>query len=173
MWQVCHVKWYWFLLQNEAEAEEKESRFLQEKQLQNLTDEDFLLDIYSGGTILPSKKKTKQKPDPKIEHDNVAMDFSKLSRREKVRLFERECPEFSSIVSDFDAKMKEVSDTCQPLIDLMNDGVLPNSGPAAEYTKLKYQLSLKWVNLFPWCSLFLSCFIAAILYEIWLLESSV
>ena len=135
---------YLFLIQNEAEAEEKESRFLQEKQLQNLTDEDFLFDIFGS-----SHKKKKSTESKKTEKDvdrnleNVKLDLSKLSRREKVRLFERECPEFSLIVAEFDVRMREIGQTYQPLVDLMQQGVIPKEGAAAEYIMMKHQLAIK------------------------------
>ncbi len=93
------------------------------------------------------KKKTSTESKEKTDKDleNVKLDLSKLSRREKVRLFERECPEFSLIVGDFDRRMREIGETYQPLVDLMKDGTLPSEGPAAEYVKMKHQLAVKWV----------------------------
>jgi hypothetical protein len=37
----------------------------------------------------------------------------------QVRLFERECPEFSLIVDEFDVRMRQVGQVYQPLVDLM------------------------------------------------------
>ena len=130
------------LFQNEAEVEEKESRFLQEKQLQNLTDEDFLFDVYGTSTKKKSSTKKSEK-DAGQNLENVKLDLSKLSRREKVRLFERECPEFSLIVEEFGVRMKEIGQIYQPIVDLMNKGIIPAEGPAAEYIKLKYQIAIK------------------------------
>ena len=109
-----------------------------------MTDEDFLFDVFGS-----SSKKRKSSESSKTEKDvdknleNVKLDLSKLSRREKVRLFERECPEFSLIVGEFDVRMREIGETYQPLVDLMQQGVLPDEGPAAEYIKMKHQLSIK------------------------------
>lgn len=127
----------WF--QNEAEAEEKESRLLQEKQLQSLTDEDFLFDVYGAS----NKKKSSTKKSEKEDLENVKLDLSKLSRKEKVRLFERECPEFNLITDEFGTRMKEIGQIYQPIVDLMQKGILPSEGPAAEYIKLKHQIAIK------------------------------
>ena len=109
-----------------------------------MNDEDFLFDVY-GMTASGKKKKTstelKENTDKDLE--NVKLDLSKLSRREKVRLFERECPEFSLIVGDFDRRMREIGQTYQPLVDLMTEGALPSEGPAAEFIKMKHQLAVK------------------------------
>jgi hypothetical protein len=68
-----------------------------------LTDEDFLFDVY-GATTTVGKKKKAASTDVDNDLENVKLDLSKLSRREKVRLFERECPEFSLIVNEFDVR---------------------------------------------------------------------
>jgi len=94
-----------------------------------------------SGKKKKTSTETKENADKDLE--NVKLDLSKLSRREKVRLFERECPEFSLIVGDFDRRMREIGQTYQPLVDLMKEGTLPSEGPAAEYIKLKHQLAVK------------------------------
>lgn len=91
-------------MKDEAEVEEKESRFLQEKQLQNLTDEDFLLGAFSSTAPKPQPKKLALDEDQGLE--NVKLDLSKLSKKEKMRLFQRESPEFTTIVEDLDDKIR-------------------------------------------------------------------
>ena len=117
---------------------------MQEKQLQSLTDEDFLFDVYGTSSSSSSnKKKSSNKKSEKDDLENVKLDLSKLSRKEKVRLFERECPEFNLIVEEFGTRMKEIGQIYQPIVDLMQKGVLPGVGPAAEYIKLKHQIAIK------------------------------
>jgi hypothetical protein len=72
--------------QNEAEAEEKESRFLQEKQLQNLADEDFLFDVFEKKKKTSTKAAANKSKTEDKDLESVKLDLSKLSRREKVRL---------------------------------------------------------------------------------------
>lgn len=89
----------------------------------------------------PLTKKSEKESDTNLE--NVKLDLSKLSRREKVRLFERECPEFSLIVGEFNVRMEEIGQIYQPLVELMQKGVIPGNGPAAEYIKMKHQIAIK------------------------------
>lgn len=109
-----------------------------------MTDEDFLFDVYGTSSSSSSnKKKSSNKKSVKDDLENVKLDLSKLSRKEKVRLFERECPEFNLIVEEFGTRMKEIGQIYQPIVDLMQKGVLPGEGPAAEYIKLKHQIAIK------------------------------
>ena len=108
-----------------------------------MTDEDFLFDVYgsSNKKKKPLTKKSEKESDTNLE--NVKLDLSKLSRREKVRLFEQECPEFSLIVGEFNVRMEEIGQIYQPLVELMQKGVIPGNGPAAEYIKMKHQIAIK------------------------------
>jgi U3 small nucleolar RNA-associated protein 3 len=77
---------------------------LQEKLLQNLTDEDFLL----GGFSSTGSKQQPKKPtlDEYQSQEIVKLDLSKLSKKEKLRLFQRESPEFTTVVEDYDERIR-------------------------------------------------------------------
>jgi len=74
----------------------------------------------------------------------IELDLSKLNRKEKVQLFHRESPEFKGILADFEEKVAEASDKLQPVLDLINDGILPDGNPAAKYVRSKHQLILNY-----------------------------
>ena len=82
-------------------------------------------------------------PSSSSSGGGVELDLSKLSRKERVQLFHRESPEFKGILADFEAKVAEASGRLQPVMDLINQGVLPPNTPAASYVKTKHQLILK------------------------------
>ena len=119
----------------EDEAEEEEGKLLQQKQLEKLDDEDFF-DMFTPSNQV---KKVEEK---------VNFDITQLSKKERVALFEKESPEFKSILADFHDKMNEVKEFCQPLIDLANDGKISNDSPAMDFVRTKYKLTLTYcVNI--------------------------
>ena len=75
--------------------------------------------------------------------DEVELDLSKLSKKEKRELFHRENPEFKGIIEDFEAKVEEASKRLQPILDLITTGALPDNNQAANYVRTKHQLILK------------------------------
>jgi len=130
---------------DEAEAEAEESKAIQLKQLQELDEEDFF-DTFGGDPDL-------QKKDEKLGSsgqaaasagDEIELDLSKLSKKEKRELFHRENPEFKGIIEDFEAKVEEASKRLQPILDLINTGALPDNNQAANYVRTKHQLILNY-----------------------------
>ena len=117
----------------------------------NELDEDDFLDTFAE-TVTHSEKDQPSKEDGNSgliynksyleERGTIQLDLSKLSRKEKVQLFHRESPEFKGIVADFESKIEEAG-CLQPIIDLMSKGLLPETGPAADYVKAKHQIILK------------------------------
>ena len=124
---------------DEAELEAKESKKLQMKQLDQLDEEDFL-DTFGAESASASAKKNKKKSKDKT-NEKILLDVSKLSRKEKIKLFAQESPEFEGVVGDFDEKMEEAK-KLQPIVAMITDGRIPQ-GPAAELIQTKYQIILK------------------------------
>jgi len=58
------------------------------------------------GAIPSKEKKSQPKRAESQSLENVKLDLSKLSKKEKMRLFQRESPEFKTIVEDLDDKIK-------------------------------------------------------------------
>lgn len=76
----------------DAELEEQEARNLQKRIADQLDEADFGLDLVVS-----------HKDDSEFEKDgeNIKADLSKLSKRQKQELFEKESPEFKPLVNDF------------------------------------------------------------------------
>ena len=119
--------------QNEAEAEEEEGKALQKKQLEKLDDEDFF-DAFAPDF---DAKKSVDKPA-----DKVSLNISQLSKKERLALFHRESPEFNGIINDFFAKMKEIQEILQPVINWANEGKIELQSSAMDYVNTKHKLSL-------------------------------
>merc|ERR1712029_578315 len=124
---------------DEAEAEAEEGKAIQLKQLQELDEEDFF-DTF--GTT--DAEKSDEKLAGVSGKEGIELDLSKLNKREKVQLFHRESPEFKGIMSDFEEKVEEASNKLQPILDLINDGHLPDDNQAAKYVRTKHQLILNY-----------------------------
>ena len=72
----------------------------------------------------------------------ISLDVSKLSAKERAKLFATEAPEFKGVMADFDTRMEEAEKKLWPVVNLINEGRIP-SGPAADFVKAKYQIILK------------------------------
>ncbi|XP_059085247.1 something about silencing protein 10-like [Tigriopus californicus] len=129
---------------SETEMEALESQKLQTKQLELMDEEDFF-DAFTLPSDHTGKKKSK--PNKALNdlsgQENIKMDLSKLSKKEKAKLFAEESPEFAGILHDFDAKMTEAQNVLAPLIELINEGKIP-AGPAADFLKTRYELILNY-----------------------------
>jgi len=124
---------------DEAEAEAEEGKAIQLKQLQELDEEDFF-DTF-GAT---DPEKADEKLAGVSGSEGIELDLSKLNKKEKVQLFHRESPEFKGIMSDFEEKVEEASNRLQPILDLINEGHLPDNNQAAKYVRTKHQLILNY-----------------------------
>nr|CAD7425740.1 unnamed protein product [Timema monikensis] len=105
-----------------AEYEEQEARAIQQRLAEQLDEGDFSLDIFT-----------------KV----IKTDLSKLSKRQKLALLQKEAPEFSSLVQDFKDKMTELQERLAPVLNLIKEGKIPTS-PAGNFVKTKYHLILNY-----------------------------
>ncbi len=124
---------------DEAELEAAESRKLQVRQLEQLDEEDFM-DAFAGVASATKKKEAK-----KSSEESVKLDVSKLSKKEKVKLFADESPEFDGIVADFESRLKEAREVLLPVVELVNAGQIPQ-GPSADYVVNKYRAVLAYCS---------------------------
>ena len=99
-----------------------------------MDDEDFF------DTFAPE---IEQNENAKISTDKVTLDISQLSKKERLALFHRESPEFDGIMNDFFAKMKEIQEMLQPILNWFNDGKIELKEAVLDYVKTKYKLSLQ------------------------------
>ncbi|XP_064598759.1 something about silencing protein 10-like [Liolophura sinensis] len=121
-----------------AALEEEEALALQRKMAEQLDDQDFGLDSFK-----PSSKNLSSK----TEGEKISQDLSKVSKREKLELLEKQSPELLELIEDYVVKMTTVKDVLQPLRRLIQSGQLP-TGKAADYVDSKFSLYLNYcVNI--------------------------
>lgn len=115
-----------------ALMEEEEAKNIQKRLLEQLGDEDFTLDFF-----------TKHVQDAEERETVIKSDLSQLSKRQKLQLFEKESPEFSGLVDDFQTKLTVAKDNLHPVLELVKDGKLPKCA-ASKFVKTNYDLILNY-----------------------------
>eukprot|EP00095_Tigriopus_kingsejongensis_P012062 maker-scaffold60_size442463-snap-gene-0.21 protein:Tk12062 transcript:maker-scaffold60_size442463-snap-gene-0.21-mRNA-1 annotation:"something about silencing protein 10" len=124
---------------SEAEMEAIESRQLQERQLAVMDEADFL------DTFAPTHAPSTQKKSAVQEGgaESIQVDLSKLTKKEKAKVFAEESPEFAGILADFDDKLAEAQEILGPIVTLINEGRIP-PGPVAQFVQTRYRLILNY-----------------------------
>ncbi|KAM3965101.1 UTP3 small subunit processome component Sas10 [Aphomia sociella] len=120
---------------NDEEAalmEEEEAKNIQKRLLEQLGDEDFTLDFF-----------TKQISQAEERETLIKSDLSKMSKRQKMQLLEKESPEFAGLIEDFKTKLTVVKDDLHPVLELVKDGKLPKCA-ASKFVKTNYDLILNY-----------------------------
>lgn len=104
-----------------ADFEEEEAQNLQLQLAKQLEDEDFLL----------IDSVTKRSSDKKIRSNQVdeliKTDISNLTKRQQIQLLEKESPEFSNLVRDFEEKIALLKDVLMPANGFCQRGKIPKS----------------------------------------------
>jgi len=119
----------------EDEIEEQEAAQLQSRQLELMDEEDFI-DAYA----LPRKESVQESsPSLKSSHD---FDPSKLSKKEQIKLFKQQSPEFDGVIADFQMRMAEGIKLSKVVTLAEKENVL--IGPVMEYIKNKLELTLNY-----------------------------
>ncbi|XP_034959018.2 something about silencing protein 10 [Zootoca vivipara] len=127
--------------QEEAEAEEleeeEEAQAIQKRLVQNLGEDDYGLDLieaYAAAAEEPGQKESGSK---------IAKDLQSLSKKEKLKLLKKESPELLELIQDFEAKLTELRDELEPLMQMVKDGVILE-GKGSQYLQTKYHLYLNY-----------------------------
>ncbi|KAK2586890.1 hypothetical protein KPH14_009827 [Odynerus spinipes] len=118
-----------------AEIEEQEARSIQKRLAEQLDDADFGLDFIH---ITDNDEKAH-----KDEEQIVKADLTKLSKRQKQVLIQKESPEFLALVHDFKEYMNEAKNILAPFLELVKKGICPDC-PAVAFIKTKYQIVLNY-----------------------------
>ncbi|XP_051895181.1 something about silencing protein 10 isoform X2 [Pristis pectinata] len=121
----------------EAEEEEQEAINIQKRLAENLSEDDFGLDLIQTFAQEREAEKDSGK-DLKIKKD-----LNKMSQKEKLKLLKKESPELLELIQDFKAKLVEVKDELQPLMEMVQSGRIP-AGKDAQYVQTKYHLYLNY-----------------------------
>lgn len=118
-----------------AEIEEQEARSIQKRLAEQLNDADFGLDFI--------QIKDNDEKEYKDEEQIVKTDLTKLSKRQKQILIQKESPEFLALVNDFKECMNEAKNILAPFLELVKKGICPEC-PAVAFIKTKYQIVLNY-----------------------------
>ncbi|KAL8206636.1 UNVERIFIED_CONTAM: hypothetical protein K2H54_016633 [Gekko kuhli] len=125
----------------EVEAEEQEeeeaAQAIQKRLAHSLGEDDYGLDIlqaYAPKDEQPSEKESRRK---------IAKDLQSLSKKQQLKLLKKESPELLELIQDFEAKLVELRDELEPLMQMARDGVIP-VGKGGQYLQTKYHLYLNY-----------------------------
>ncbi|XP_062889046.1 something about silencing protein 10 [Mobula hypostoma] len=121
----------------EAEEEEQEAINIQKRLAENLSEDDFGLDLIQTFAQEQEAEKASGK-DLKIKKD-----LNKMSQKEKLKLLKKESPELLELIQDFKAKLVELKDELQPLMELVQSGRIP-AEKDVQYVQTKYHLYLNY-----------------------------
>uniref|UniRef100_A0AAY4BJY1 Sas10 C-terminal domain-containing protein n=1 Tax=Denticeps clupeoides TaxID=299321 RepID=A0AAY4BJY1_9TELE len=119
-------------IEAEDQEEEEEAKNIQKRLVENLSEEDYDLNLLE--VLMP---KTVEK------EDRIVKDLDKMSQKEKLKLLKKESPELLELIQDFKAKLTELKDELQPLVLMVKDGLIP-AGKGANYLLTKQQLYLNY-----------------------------
>ncbi|XP_078139921.1 something about silencing protein 10 [Centroberyx gerrardi] len=125
-------------LEAEDQEEEEEAKNIQKRLAANLSEEDYDLNFFQEFAV---EKKDEEKSVEKEER--IVKDLKQMSQKEKMKLLKKESPELLELIQDFKAKLAELKDELQPLVEMVKDGRIP-PGKGAEYLKTKQQLYLNY-----------------------------
>ncbi|XP_035518242.1 something about silencing protein 10 isoform X2 [Morone saxatilis] len=125
-------------LEAEEQEEEEEAKNIQKRLAANLSEEDYDLNFFQEFAV---EEKEENKTVEKEER--IVKDLKQMSKKEKMKLLKKESPELLELIQDFKAKLTELKDELQPLVQMVKDGKIP-PGKGADYLKTKQQLYLNY-----------------------------
>ncbi|XP_061642202.1 something about silencing protein 10 [Phyllopteryx taeniolatus] len=124
-------------LEVEEEEEEEEAKKIQKRLAEHLSEEDYDLNFFQE---FATEEKTEAMV---VEKEKIVKDLKQMSHKEKMKLLKKESPELLELIQDFKAKLTEMKDQLQPLVQMVKDGKIP-PGKGADYLKTKQQLYLNY-----------------------------
>lgn len=122
-------------VEEEEREEEEEAQIIQRRLAQALQEDDFGVAWVEAFA----------KPVPQVDEaeTRVVKDLAKVSVKEKLKMLRKESPELLELIEDLKVKLTEVKDELEPLIQLVEKGVIP-PGKGSQYLKDKYNLYLNY-----------------------------
>lgn len=104
-----------------AKLEGEEAKAIQLRLAKQLKEEDFELD-----TAFKKSKKSKKTSTTEAEKSTLLKaDFSGLSKRERLELFEKDSPEFAGLVGDFEGYLEEIQQLHAPVMSYVRANNVP------------------------------------------------
>ncbi|KAB5537013.1 hypothetical protein PHYPO_G00113930 [Pangasianodon hypophthalmus] len=113
-------------LLEEAEAEDKEeeeeAKNIQKRLAANLSEEDYDLNMLQDFAVEVEAEKTEKTAG---KEQRIIKDLNTMSQKEKLKLLKKESPELLELIQDFKAKLTELRDEIQPMVQMIKDGQIP------------------------------------------------
>ncbi|KAG2459556.1 SAS10 protein, partial [Polypterus senegalus] len=103
----------------EEEEEEQEAKSIQNRLVGILSEEDYDLNLLQEF----SKEQEGQKETEK--EGKITKDLENMSSKQKLKLLKKESPELVELIQDFKAKLTELKDELEPLLEMVNNGKIP------------------------------------------------
>ncbi|KAL2091192.1 hypothetical protein ACEWY4_013455 [Coilia grayii] len=123
-------------VEEEEQEEEEEAKNIQRRLAANLSEEDYDLNLLQELAV---------EAEPVEAEQHIVSDLKQMSQKEKLKLLKKESPELLQLITDFKAKLTELKDEIQPLVEMVKDGRIP-PGKGANYLLNKQQLYLHYCS---------------------------
>lgn len=122
-------------VEEEEREEEEEAQVIQRRLAQALQEDDFGVAWVEAFA----------EPVPQVDEaeTRVVKDLAKVSVKEKLKMLRKESPELLELIEDLKVKLTEVKDELEPLLKLVEKGVIP-PGKGSQYLRTKYNLYLNY-----------------------------
>ncbi|KAL7837426.1 hypothetical protein SRHO_G00271370 [Serrasalmus rhombeus] len=127
-------------IEAEDKEEEEEAKNIQRRLAANLSEEDYDLNLLQEFAVEAEAEKTEETSG---KEQRIEKDLNTMSQKEKLKLLKKESPELLELIHDFKAKLTELRDEIQPLVQMIKDGKIP-AGKGANYLITKQQLYLNY-----------------------------
>ncbi|XP_003801005.1 something about silencing protein 10 [Otolemur garnettii] len=124
-------------VEEEEREEEAEAQVIQRRLAQALHEDDFGVEWVEAFA----------KPVSQVDEaeTRVVKDLAKISVKEKLKMLRKESPELLELIEDLKVKLTEVKDELEPLLQLVEQGIIP-PGRGSQYLTTKYNLYLNYCS---------------------------
>uniref|UniRef100_A0A3B4DEN9 Sas10 C-terminal domain-containing protein n=1 Tax=Pygocentrus nattereri TaxID=42514 RepID=A0A3B4DEN9_PYGNA len=109
-------------IEAEDKEEEEEAKNIQRRLAANLSEEDYDLNLLQEFAVEAEAEKTEETSG---KEQRIEKDLNTMSQKEKLKLLKKESPELLELIHDFKAKLTELRDEIQPLVQMIKDGKIP------------------------------------------------
>lgn len=127
-----------------AKEEEEEAKKIQMRLAKQMKEEDFLLDDTLIHAVKPKETKLKEETAA-VEPIEVKADLAGITKRDKLRLFQEDSPEFAPLVDDFENYVKEVEQIIAPVMLYVRQNNVPKI-PAIQFAELYQNIALSYCS---------------------------
>ncbi|KAM7353327.1 UTP3 small subunit processome component Sas10 [Cochliomyia hominivorax] len=117
-----------------AKLEEEEAKAIQLRLAKQLKEEDFALDTTFSKLKKAKKSDSAAEEDTSLKGKLLKADFSGLTKRERLELFEKDSPEFAGLIGDFEGYLEEMQQLHSPVLRYVQEKNL-NMIPALQFAQ--------------------------------------